>query len=481
LLIALAASLFFAPGIRADQTAAEVTDILIRGSWNLDPTRPNHLFAFSSDGTFSFYRNPTNAAFEIYPRLSGTWTFAGGVVTLVCNEGSKYFFRSPIDPNGTAGTDGTGKSWVLKRISLLPPPQLGNQEPPARSTRRGQPPAANPTPAPTPSSTPTPTPPISAETQQTASAIIQAHHDSLVFVNGAAAAGSGFIASINGGNFLVTNAHVAAGIRDAAFKTLDGATVQAGVPSVAVGEDIFCMAMPSGGAPFEVMQQVDANAAVGDDVVVLGNAEGGGVINTIIGKIVGIGPNLVEVDAPFVPGNSGSPIIHLKTGKVIGVATYTVTNEYDLTTNTKLKEPVVRRFGYRLDSVKRWQPVNWRAFDAQAEQMEKIETLTDDLYDFFKDLDENKMSVTLGRHNNPVIKNRIDDWLETKGNHPSAEDAADADASFISFLKIACMSDISAAQNQITYDYFRRELAEQKGTRDQMKDAFQQIIQGLTQ
>ena len=138
------------------------------------------------------------------------------------------------------------------------------------------------------------------------------------------------------------------------------------------------------------MKDVDANAAIGDSVVVLGNAEGGGVVNTIIGKIVGIGPNLVEIDAPFVPGNSGSPIVHLKSGKVIGVATYLVTNQYDLSTNQHLKKPVVRRFGYRVDSVKAWQPVNWRLFDLQAAEMENITRLTDDLYDFFRDLDENR-------------------------------------------------------------------------------------------
>ena len=348
---------------------------------------------------------------------------------------------------------------------MITPPPAGS---PQTVRARPQPPA-----------TATPTPYVSSETQQSASAIIQAHHDSLVFVNGAAAAGSGFIASMNGGNFLVTNAHVTAGIRDASFKTLDGTAVQAGVPSAAVGEDIFCMAMPPGGTPFEVMQQVDANAAVGDDVVVLGNAEGGGVINTIIGKIVGIGPNLIEVDAPFVPGNSGSPIIHLKSGKVIGVATYLVTNHYDLATDEQLAQPIVRRFGYRLDTVKGWQQVDWRSFYAQAAEMDRIETLTTDLYDFFRDLIEHKGVLTPGRHTNPIIKNRIDDWIEQKGSHPSPEDAAEADASFLSFLKTACQSDVNAAQGQITYDYFRRDLADQKRTRDEMAKAFQQIIQSV--
>ena len=226
------------------------------------------------------------------------------------------------------------------------------------------------------------------EAQRTASELVKANHDNLVFVTGKDGAGSGFIAHMGGATFLVTNAHVAAGINDADFKTLEGAVLPRGAAGVAVGHDIFRMALPPNGKPFEVMNGVTENAGIGDDVVVLGNAEGSGVINTIMGKIVGIGPNLVEVDAQFVPGNSGSPIVHLKTGKVIGVATYTVTRKYDAATKEKMKEPVIRRFGYRLDSVKTWQPVNWPGFYAQAGVMEKIHTLTEALDNFFRDLYE---------------------------------------------------------------------------------------------
>jgi hypothetical protein len=328
-------------------------------------------------------------------------------------------------------------------------------------------------------STPTPTPPIAAGDQQAAAQIVQNYHNSLVFVTGASAAGSGFIANMAGGNFLITNAHVAAGIRDAQFKTLDGTPVRGDVPSIAVGEDIFCMSMPAGGNPLQIMEKVDANAAIGDSVAVLGNAEGGGVVNTIIGKIVGIGPNLVEIDAPFVPGNSGSPIIHLKSGKVIGVATYLITQQYDLTTDKKLQRPVVRRFGYRLDSVKGWQAVNWLSFNAQAAKMESIEGLTNDLADFFRDLAENNGVVTMGRHTNPVISTQIDEWVASKHPNESAEDSAEADTNFLSFLKIACQNDVTAAQSQITYDYFRRELADQKQARDEMSKGFEEIIQAV--
>jgi S1-C subfamily serine protease len=378
----------------------------------------------------------------------------------------------PVEPNGTHGTDDKNQPITLVCSSgpVAAPPRESKKK------KSRTPAEVAESTAETPTAMATPAPPISPSDQQIAAALVQAYHDSLVFVTGADAAGSGFIASISNGNFLVTNAHVAAGIRDAQFKSLDGTAVRGGTPSIAVGEDIFCMSLPAGGKPLPVMQNVDQNAAIGDSVVVLGNAEGSGVVNTIIGKIVGIGPNLVEVDAPFVPGNSGSPIIHLKTGKVIGVATYSSTQEYDLTTDKKLPQPVVRRFGYRIDSIKGWQEVQWPAFNAQAIQMESIEKLTDDLADFFQDLAENKGVVTMGRHTNPVISTRIDDWIAAKSHNPSAEDIAEADANFLSFLKIACQTDVTAAQSRISYDYFRRELADQKQARDEMAKGFDEII-----
>jgi hypothetical protein len=323
------------------------------------------------------------------------------------------------------------------------------------------------------------TPPISPELQASTAAIVKANSRNLVFVSGKEGDGSGFIAKLGEANYLVTNAHVIAGITGAAFKTLEGTVVPGGKPSVAVGEDIFRMAMPPGGQPLAVMQDVGSNAGIGDDVVVLGNAEGAGVINTIVGKIVGIGPNLVEVSAPFVPGNSGSPIIHVKSGQVIGVATFTVTRTYNATTGEKMKAPVVRWFGYRLDGVKAWQPVNWAAFDAQAAEMRSIETLSNDLDDFFNDLAENNGVVTPERHTNPVIRTQIDRWLASKGTQMSVSDQVEENASFLSFLKAACQRDVTAAGRDMTYDYFVRELADQQAARNAMSKAFEEIIKDI--
>ena len=329
---------------------------------------------------------------------------------------------------------------------------------------------------------PNPAQPVAAASPTGESAsrdLVKTYRNSLVFVTGADGSGSGFVATMGGANFLFTNAHVAAGIKGAGFKSLDGAKVAGGVPAIAVGHDIFRMQLGPGGTPFEIMQGVDEKVTIDDEVVVLGNSEGAGVINTIKGRVVGVGPQLVEVDAPFQPGNSGSPIIHLKTGKVIGVATYLTIKKYDAATKEVLKAPVVRRFGYRLDSVKTWQPVAWPAFYAQAAEMQAIETLTGDLDNFLVDLSKNHGRVTTGAHANPAIKMRIDQWLAEKKKRMSPKDAAAVDQNFISFLKVACRSDTTAAQPRLTYDYFQRQLGEQQQQRGEIADIFDKIIKDI--
>jgi len=145
-----------------------------------------------------------------------------------------------------------------------------------------------------------------------------------------------------------------------------------------------------------------------------------------------------------------------------------------------VKEPVIRRFGYRLDSIKKWEPVNWQAFNAQAAEMENIEKLTRDLVAFLQDLGKDG-NVSHGAHSNPVIKTRIDQWIEAKGKRLSARDSLMADQSFLGFLKVTCQSDITAGQQRITYDYFRRQLDDQQRERTEIAKFLAKIIESLRQ
>jgi len=49
----------------------------------------------------------------------------------------------------------------------------------------------------------------------------------------------------------------------------------------------------------------------------------------------------------------------------------------------------------------------------------------------------------------------------------------------LSFLKLTCQADITAAQQQLTYDYFQRALADQQRERKELADVFSNIIDDL--
>ncbi len=300
--------------------------------------------------------------------------------------------------------------------------------------------------------------------------LVQDYRNGLVFVEGPQGRGSGFICNLKGHKLLLTNAHVLAGIHPPEFKLLDRSSIKVSGGAVAVDHDIAAVAVTEGGKEFDAMESVDTNAAIGDEVLVLGNSEGAGVIKPLQGKIVGLGPNLVEVSAEFVPGNSGSPIIHKATGKVIGIATYLMEHHFHEDGGKQVKTEI-RRFGYRLDSVKSWQPIVWPTFYAQAAEVEKIQTLTTDLIAFLDDVSSGRVHAE--RHQNPAIKSRIQEWLEIRRRRGvSSRDLDAADENLLSFLRLSCKSDIAQAKQRLTYDYFQRKIERENGDRQQLEAIF---------
>ena len=93
---------------------------------------------------------------------------------------------------------------------------------------------------------------------------------------------------------------------------------------------------------------------IGEAVTILGNSDGRGVVTEIRGHILGVGPQQIEVDAPFVAGNSGSPVLN-RVGRVVGVASY-LRNCRDNADWSKRNTRYngVRRFALRLSGI-RWQ------------------------------------------------------------------------------------------------------------------------------
>jgi hypothetical protein len=249
-----------------------------------------------------------------------------------------------------------------------------------------------------------------------------------------------------------------------------GGALKLGAAFAAAGHDEMRFATDPSTLPLEAGIQIETFARIGDEVAVLGNSEGSRVITPLRGKLIGIGPDRIEVDAQFVPGNSGSPIIHVPSGKVIGIATYLIRRRY--TDLVDKKEPAIRRFGYRLDSVKQWQPVQWTLYQQEHAELGKVVNLTADFARLLDDIAKDGKLDT-NQHLNAGLGRIVGELDRSMGKQSmSLPDRQRVFQHFVSSLRLATQSDITAARTRLRYDYFIRQLNEEAAMRDEFYKIF---------
>jgi hypothetical protein len=313
-----------------------------------------------------------------------------------------------------------------------------------------------------------------ASSDDQAASLLREHRSDVVLIKGKAGAGSGFVITLNGRKFLASNAHVLAGIRSPTFTPLDRSLLKLkpGAASVAVGHDVILLEVLQGGNGMPLVDSFETEVAVNDPIAVYGNTGGSDVVTLIKGKLLGIGPNRIEINAEIEHGNSGSPIIHVPSGKVIGVAAYATAD--DLLSGEKK----IRRFGYRLDSVKQWQPVDWGRFYAEADQLEKTLNTTTELAKALLELNglnQRNNKVRLYAYDSPVIREALDKFYAALDE---AETQRDADRVVNTLLEsLRGVSNPRTVKPTFTYDYFRRQFAEQDSNRTEIMKLFVKILQ----
>ncbi len=327
--------------------------------------------------------------------------------------------------------------------------------------------AASPSPSPVPQDpTATPAPAPSSQGLQ----------EALLIVSSKEGAGSGFIARMNGANFLVTNAHVIAGASSLQMKGLSGNTIAPGKGRLAIDHDLVAFEAASVPLSLEVASDVGKQVSIGDEVLIYGNSLGASVATELRGKVLGIGPNEIEVDAPFVPGNSGSPIIHTKSGKVIGIASYIRTEkENKLTKDSGIKE--VRRFGYRLDTIQQWQDLNWPVFQREAATVQGIEEFTDDYAAFWEYVNKKKPSAFELGSRNHRLQRHIRDFQGGINRKTSEADFKKAVTGFLKGLRNESLQEYLPGRPVPQYWFLRKKWAEQKEIREEISKDLGQDIQ----
>jgi len=278
---------------------------------------------------------------------------------------------------------------------------------------------------------------------------------SIVVIEGDQGVGTGFFCHIRGRDFIVTNQHVLTGHRQLRIRTLGGEPVQASEIYGAIGHDIALIAVDQAPATLVAAGNVADEAQIGDRVVVPGNKLGGGVVTEVSGKVLGIGPDRVEIDAKFVPGNSGSPVINLDTGDVIAVATYVrkdapsnFAEDEAFKGQVNAQGELIRWFGYRIDSVERWEQINWYKWLRQHDLTEEFNEDNVAIYNF--------LTGKPTFYNNDHLRDLYDDYLEaisdTKQNDRYYERETQL---FLQRIINFAKRDLETANKTQFYDYFK--------------------------
>ena len=188
---------------------------------------------------------------------------------------------------------------------------------------------------------------------------------------------SGFMTKIRDVDFVVTNLHVLAQGGKFKIKNLRGEEIAVRGIFGALGSDIAIMRIDKTEGSLRLAPDVFRSVKIGDRIVVVGNRLGGGVATQTVGQAVGVGPTRVEVNANFQPGNSGSPIVSVSNGEVLGVATYASTQKADVepsSSGTASRKATIEKrwFGYRLDSVQKWEPIDLARWRTQATRVDEF-------------------------------------------------------------------------------------------------------------
>ncbi|QST01386.1 trypsin-like peptidase domain-containing protein [Pontibacillus sp. ALD_SL1] len=138
--------------------------------------------------------------------------------------------------------------------------------------------------------------------------------------------GSGFVFNEKGD--VVTNAHVVKGYDSVFIKTTDARMYPAAVIGVGTEKDIALLRVPQLSNRSPMNMDLKEIGEIGDDIIAVGSPLG--LQNTVtMGTISGTDREFTindftyhdayQISAPITHGNSGGPLIHKKTGKVLAI------------------------------------------------------------------------------------------------------------------------------------------------------------------
>jgi hypothetical protein len=230
----------------------------------------------------------------------------------------------------------------------------------------------------TPANTPAPTP---ASSGAPAVNLTDAQARAIVVVSGDNAEGTGFLVKSPDGPAVVTNVHVLSNNPHIKITTNAGQPIEfVGLEGAADRDLALILIKDAGYSYLDLATDISNTVAVGDQVITPGNSQGGEVVLNTTGTVLGIGPQRVEFSNPIYHGNSGGPVFHVASGKVIGVVTEAIkvdkTNDLDKSSFAARDSAIkadMRYFGLRLDTVPKWETYDWNRLENETAFLDQFD------------------------------------------------------------------------------------------------------------
>jgi len=287
----------------------------------------------------------------------------------------------------------------------------------------------------------------------------------VVLITGDNEEGTGFMVKTPDGPAVVTNIHVIANNPNLKITTNTGALVTVLSEKSASDRDLALLAIKDAGYSYLTMAaDISSMVQPGDEVVTPGNSEGGEVMLNTAGKILGIGPVRIEFNNPIYHGNSGGPVFHVKSGKVLGVVTEAmkvgVSDELDKASYASRSSAIsgsMRYFGLRLDTVSAWVPIDSRRIQVETAFLDQFDKRSRCLDSFLNAPDDNKPEDTLWMKDEKIVKANNDFFEQTSG--ADASQRMDAIRELYADLDTIANIDMDAIQNPNSFYSFDRQRA----------------------
>jgi hypothetical protein len=316
----------------------------------------------------------------------------------------------------------------------------------------------------------------------------------LVLIKGDYGEGTGFLAKTKDGFAVITNLHVIAANPHLQITTAAGAQIKTTRLQGASDRDLAMFLIQDDHYSYlDLADLAQDNVQTYDDVITPGNSEGGEVMLNTKGTILGIGPEKVEISNPIYHGNSGGPVFHLKSGKVVGVVTEGMkvrpSDWLDKASAANAASAIsgtVRYFALRIDDVPNWETYDMDGFLAQTTFLKHFQEQSRAIDSFLNGAVYDKAGISspsseggppTARYylNNDKIRGYVDDFHQlTSGSDNSQK--LDAQRELMMNLQGQADADLPTIQNPNNFYSFEAQQAKKELTyRTALKDEIEKI------